>query len=820
MPLLGKSSRDVLPPIKNPVFSLTERNAVTITEQTDSTKDEGKQPIEKNSKAQKNGRFSGFGNPFKRRPTSTGSTASAASSNTISGGDERIPSAQNKTESGRADAGPKHLSLDSAQSKLVVDNRRSPRQRVATPLENDKFKNAGGNSEVTHLQVGKQNVPSSSPATSPRPCSVNTIEDLGEIITNARANDNYSEIESFLTSTFETFAAINKRFQDQSTQENIDPYNTAINYDFMEYVYESIRHFPKDQQKLALRSIINCLLKDAKRPGNNDDLRALLILLMNPQFFDVSTYTIFAHLLRHICTLPDADQRTILYWFYKVPVEQFKRMIKSIHQFVAQRLFPTNVSEMPPVEKCRWWIQTAVKVLALLHSANWVIHPPVVDHAFFYCDELNRMDLMKEYDTWQRQTGRFSFCQYPFLLSLQSKRFVMQKDSEMKMLFEARESIVKHVKRREVPNMGMLFLNLKVRRSHLVSDSLDEIARKKKDLKKKLRVSFEGEPGLDLGGLTKEWFLLLIRKIFREEYGMFTYNAKTRIWWFNSASIDTEHEFNLLGVLMGLAVYNSINLDIRLPLCCYKKLLSPAVVPFQNPQAPVGIAQLGLHDLSDVNPELAHGLKELVSYEGDVENDLCQTFQISYKSFGDVVTKELKRNGAQIPVTKENRDEYVKLYVNYILNKSIYKQFYAFYHGFHSVCASNALILLRPEEVEMLVCGNPHFDIEALQKVTVYDGFSKNDAIIRRFWEVVCGFNIQLKKKLLLFTTGSDRIPVGGMNEMKFKITRMEGQNVDKMLPMAHTCFNQIILPSYKSRKTLKQKLTIAISNSEGFGIE
>ena len=53
---------------------------------------------------------------------------------------------------------------------------------------------------------------------------------------------------------------------------------------------------------------------------------------------------------------------------------------------------------------------------------------------------------------------------------------------------------------------------------------------------------------------------------------------------------------------MGLAVYNSINLDIRLPLCCYKKLLSPAVVPFQHPNAPVGMAQLGLNDLSDVNP--------------------------------------------------------------------------------------------------------------------------------------------------------------------------------------------------------------------------
>ncbi|EDO27143.1 predicted protein, partial [Nematostella vectensis] len=74
--------------------------------------------------------------------------------------------------------------------------------------------------------------------------------------------------------------------------------------------------------------------------------------------------------------------------------------------------------------------------------------------------------------------------------------------------------------------------------------------------------------------------------------------------------------------------------------------------------------------------------------------------------------------------------EYVQLYVDYLLNSSIYKQFEAFYHGFHSVCASNALIMLRPEEVEMLVCGNPELDMEALKKVTVYDGYSKNDNTI------------------------------------------------------------------------------------------
>ena len=44
------------------------------------------------------------------------------------------------------------------------------------------------------------------------------------------------------------------------------------------------------------------------------------------------------------------------------------------------------------------------------------------------------------------------------------------------------------------------------------------------------------------------------------------------------------------------------------------------------------------------------------------------------------------------------------------------------------VCISQ---LLRPEEVEVLVCGDPNLDIEALQRVTIYDGFTKHDTIIR-----------------------------------------------------------------------------------------
>ena len=53
---------------------------------------------------------------------------------------------------------------------------------------------------------------------------------------------------------------------------------------------------------------------------------------------------------------------------------------------------------------------------------------------------------------------------------------------------------------------------------------------------------------------------------------------------------------------MGLAVYNSVILELRFPPICYRKLLSPAVVPFDNPQAAVGITASSLEDFKQVFP--------------------------------------------------------------------------------------------------------------------------------------------------------------------------------------------------------------------------
>ena len=277
-----------------------------------------------------------------------------------------------------------------------------------------------------------------------------------------------------------------------------------------------------------------------------------------------------------------------------------------------------------------------------------------------------------------------------------------------------------------------------------MSDSLKEISEKQEDLKKKLKVSFLGEPGLDMGGLTKEWFQLLVKQIFEPDYGMFVYHPHSRCYWF-SVSDSTKQanlrEYNLIGVLMGLAVYNSIILDLHFPSICYRKLLTPPVVP-ANESTVVGIvSNPSLEDLGEIMPDVAQSLQEVLDYQSDLEQDLLLTFQVSIEEYSRVTTKELKPGGANIPVTSENRDEFVKLYLEWLLNSSIDERFRAFYLGFHSVCASNALIMLRPEEVEQLVCGCPTLDLVELRKVTFYDGYKQEDKTIQHFWQVITNYS-------------------------------------------------------------------------------
>ena len=50
-------------------------------------------------------------------------------------------------------------------------------------------------------------------------------------------------------------------------------------------------------------------------------------------------------------------------------------------------------------------------------------------------------------------------------------------------------------------------------------------------LKMPIKIYFDGEPGEDVGGLRREFFSLLLKELFTEDNGMFTYNEDVQLYW-------------------------------------------------------------------------------------------------------------------------------------------------------------------------------------------------------------------------------------------------------------------------------------------------
>ena len=47
---------------------------------------------------------------------------------------------------------------------------------------------------------------------------------------------------------------------------------------------------------------------------------------------------------------------------------------------------------------------------------------------------------------------------------------------------------------------------------------------------------------------------------------MFRFDEDNQFYWFNSVSLESEEQYRLIGILLGLAIYNNVILDVRFPM--------------------------------------------------------------------------------------------------------------------------------------------------------------------------------------------------------------------------------------------------------------
>ncbi|KAM3187171.1 hypothetical protein ACTXT7_002825 [Hymenolepis weldensis] len=393
---------------------------------------------------------------------------------------------------------------------------------------------------------------------------------------------------------------------------------------------------------------------------------------------------------------------------------------------------------------------------------------------------------------------------------------------------------------------------IRVTRTGVFEDSFRLIYSVKKPeiLMHRLWIEFLGEKGLDYGGVQREWFFLLSREMFNPYYGLFEYSAaclvicitlsdplgidlvtsdltgvqfghcataqKTGEYWGSDnytlqinplSGLANENHlryFKFIGRVCGMAVYHGKLVDSFFIRPFYKMMLG---------------RKIGLKDMESVDSEYYRSLKYILDSD---PRDLELTFAVDEEHFGETFEVELIPNGKNILVTNANKRDYIERIINWRFVSRVEHQMCAFLEGFNDLIPLETLQLFDANELELLMCGLQDINVHDWKANTLYKGeYHANHPVIVNFWKTLYTFTNELRSRLLQFVTGTSRVPMNGFVELwgsagpqKFTI---ESWGTTNKLPRAHTCFNRLDLPPYKTFDELRCKLIIAIENAEGF---
>uniref|UniRef100_A0A6P7FZ82 E3 ubiquitin-protein ligase n=1 Tax=Diabrotica virgifera virgifera TaxID=50390 RepID=A0A6P7FZ82_DIAVI len=358
-----------------------------------------------------------------------------------------------------------------------------------------------------------------------------------------------------------------------------------------------------------------------------------------------------------------------------------------------------------------------------------------------------------------------------------------------------------------VPNK----FEIKIRRRSILEDSYRVITSVSRIelLKTKLWVEFEGEVGLDYGGLAREWFYLLSKEMFNPYYGLFEYSAMDNYTlqinpFSGLCNEDHLSYFKFIGRVAGMAVYHGKLLDAFFIRPFYKMMLTKSI------------------DLKDMESVDSEYYKSLLWIKENDPSDLDLTFSVDEESFGHTSVHELIEGGADINLDNSNKDDYIKCIIQWRFVGRVQEQMNAFLEGFSDLIPLNLIKIFDEHELELLMCGIQHIDVKDWKVNTLYKGdYHANHIVIQWFWRVVLSFSNEMRARLLQFVTGTSRVPMNGFKELYGsngpQLFTIEKWGTPDNYPRAHTCFNRLDLPPYESYTHLKDKLIKAIEGSQGF---
>ncbi|CAI2365104.1 unnamed protein product [Moneuplotes crassus] len=348
-------------------------------------------------------------------------------------------------------------------------------------------------------------------------------------------------------------------------------------------------------------------------------------------------------------------------------------------------------------------------------------------------------------------------------------------------------------------------ITLVVSRDNILEETFNQFSTVDRlDFRKDLKIFFIDENARDAGGVIREWLNLVTIEILKPEAKIFEMVNNSEDTFYTIHPEATYGMCHFAGQFLGKAIFEGAPLDGRLSKLLLMKML------LKEPK----LEDLKLYD-EQLYSSIAFILQDSVN-----ASDLCMNFTI----LDNGKTVELKQNGADIELTNENKEEYSRLVVEHYTYKRAEIQTAAFTEAFFNIIPQETITVFSLYELDKILFGLKEIDVEDWKKNTFYKGEyekNKNHDTIKWFWEVIVSLNNDEKRKFLQFCTGSRSLPIEGFKGLKrnsrtlckFSINSLSaGRN---LFLRAHTCFNSIDLPMFKTKEEVESAVRFILDQEK-----
>ncbi|XP_072939156.1 apoptosis-resistant E3 ubiquitin protein ligase 1 [Epargyreus clarus] len=364
-------------------------------------------------------------------------------------------------------------------------------------------------------------------------------------------------------------------------------------------------------------------------------------------------------------------------------------------------------------------------------------------------------------------------------------------------------------------------LAIRVLRSELVRSSLKATRHfTVADWCKNFDVSFQGEQGVDWGGVRREWFSLVCAQLFDAQYGLFVsfHDSRNGLVLPNPdrpPHLKLKH-FELAGKLVGKCLYESALGG------AYRQLVRARLARSFLAQL-IGLRVHYKHFEQD-DPELyLSKIKYVLETDLDAADALPELYFADdvYDARGRLLaTRDLLPGGRDLRVRNATKLQYLDALAQWRLAARQRLETDAFLRGLAVLVPDNLLAIFDENELELLICGTGEVCVSDWRAHALVAGAGRDwERRLAWFWAALANFSTEERARLLQFCTGCAQLPPGGFQELspRFQLTAAPTFGA---LPTAHTCFNQLCLPDYDSYEQLVRALLLAINEgAEGFGM-